>query len=230
MPRADRLLQLIQIFRRHRRPVTAEKIADELGVSVRTVYRDISGLVADGVPVDGEAGVGYVLNPGFDLPPLMLTVDEVEALLVGLRWVRSRGDPALIRAALDVESKIGAVLPVELRPVLFDATLEVPRFSSGPVVDRIDVGALRAAIRTRHKMQISYRDAPGALTERVIWPIAMGYLEMVRVVVSWCELRRDFRSFRTDRIIEAAALPETYKGSRERLLAQWRKQNACERN
>ena len=118
MRRADRLLQLIQILRRHRRPVTGETMAAELEVSLRTVYRDIASLIGEGVPVRGEAGVGYVLGEGYDLPPLMFTVDELEAVMLGLRWVARRGDTQLSRAAMDTVAKIGTVLPAGLKPFL----------------------------------------------------------------------------------------------------------------
>src|ERR1700733_8260617 len=123
MARTDRLLSLVQLLRRHRRPVTAAAMAEELGASIRTIYRDVAALIANRVPVRGEAGIGYVLDPGFDLPPMMFTTDEVEAILIGMRWLRERGDPALARAADDVVAKVGAVLPTSLKPLLFDGAL-----------------------------------------------------------------------------------------------------------
>ncbi|KAB2941036.1 MAG: YafY family transcriptional regulator [Hyphomicrobium sp.] len=222
MRRADRLLQLLQILRRHRRPVTASVIADELEVCVRTVYRDIAGLAGEGVPIRGEAGIGYVLGEGYDLPPLMFNADEIEAMLVGLRWVEARADASLSRAARDVVAKIGDILPKHLKPVLFEPAVDAPRFSPPPPEESIDVAALRAAIRERRKVAISYHDEQGRASRRVIWPLALGYFEMSRIVVAWCELRGDFRHFRTDRMRKAEIFHQRYPGTRAKLLARWR--------
>lgn len=222
MRSADRLLQLLQILRRHRRPVTASFIAAELEVCVRTVYRDIAGLIADGVPIRGEAGIGYVLGEGYDLPPLMFNADEIEAMLVGLRWVEARGDVSLAHAARDVVAKIGDMLPRHLQPVLFEPAVDAPRFSPRPPEESVDVGALRGAIRERRKVAIAYEDEHGRGTQRVIWPLALGYFEMSRIVVAWCELRGDFRHFRTDRMRAAEIAQQRYPGTRAKLLARWR--------
>jgi predicted DNA-binding transcriptional regulator YafY len=222
MRSADRLLKLLQILRRHRRPVTAGAIAAELEVCVRTVYRDIAGLIDEGVPIRGEAGIGYVLGEGYDLPPLMFDTDEIEAMLVGLRWVEARGDRSLARAARDVVAKIGDILPKHLKPVLFEPAVDAPRYSPRPPEESIDVGALRGAIRERRKVAIAYADEQGRPTQRVIWPLALGYFEMSRIVVAWCELRSDFRHFRTDRMHKAEISPTRYPGTRAKLLARWR--------
>jgi predicted DNA-binding transcriptional regulator YafY len=224
MRSAERLLKLLQILRRYRRPVTASAIASELEVCVRTVYRDISGLIDEGVPIRGEAGVGYVLGEGYDLPPLMFSTDEIEAMLVGLRWVEARGDASLARAARDVVAKIGDILPKHLKPVLFQPAVDAPRFNAGPPEDVIDVATIRTAIRERRKVAISYSDEKGSKTQRVIWPLALGYFELSRIVVAWCELREDFRHFRTDRMGEASVLHVRYRGSRSDLLKRWRMQ------
>ena len=220
MRRADRLLQIIQILRRHRRPVTAQTIAAELEVSVRTVYRDITALQSDRVPLRGEAGIGYVLDDGFDLPPLMFDANEIEAVILGLRFVERRGDAGLARAAKDVVAKVGAVLPARLKPLLFEASLIVPP-QARAVIDRIEVGDIREAIRLGRKLRVAYRDESGADTERTIWPLALAYFEMVRVVVGWCELREAFRHFRTDRIATMDILDARYPGRRAALLKQW---------
>lgn len=222
MRRADRLLRLVQILRRHRRPVTATTIADELEVCQRTVYRDIAGLIDEGVPIRGEAGVGYVLGDGYDLPPLMFTADEIEAMLVGLRWVEARGDASLVRAAADVVAKIGQILPSHLKPVLFEPAVDAPRYPLQLPEETIDVASLRAAIRNCRKVAIAYEDEKGRATERVIWPLALGYFEMSRIVIAWCELRDDFRHFRTDRVRAAEISQQRYPGSRVKLLAKWR--------
>lgn len=224
MRRVDRLLRLLQILRRHRGTVTAQAIASELEVSVRTVYRDVGGLIADGVPIRGEAGIGYMLGDGFDLPPLMFSIDEVEAMFVGLRWVEARGDASLRRAAQDVVAKIAAVLPQDLKPALFEPGVDAPRFNAGPPEDLIDVAAIRGAIRERRKVAITYVDEHASVTQRVIWPLALGYFELSRVVVAWCELRGDFRHFRTDRVRKASVLRQRYRGSRTGLLKRWRAQ------
>lgn len=224
MQRAERLLDMIQSLRRRRRPVTAETLAAELSVSVRTVYRDIGALVRQGVPVRGEAGIGYVLDAGFDLPPLMLSPDEIEAVLVGMRWLTERADPSLARAAEDVVSKIGAVLPSHLKPILLDGALFAASYPGDLPVDRVDIAPVRAAIRNGRKLRIAYSDESGQATQRMIWPIGMTFYERVRVVIAWCELRQAFRHFRTDRITELAALEERYPGRRAELFRRWHKE------
>jgi predicted DNA-binding transcriptional regulator YafY len=225
MRRADRLLRIIQILRRHRRPVKGQAIAEELEVSLRTLYRDIADLVTDGVPIRGEAGVGYVLGQGYDLPPLMFTTDEVEAVMLGLRWVMRRGDKELVRAALDAVAKVGTVLPAELKSVLFDASLLVPP-SWHAYPDAVDVATLRRAIREQRKVFLNYQDEAGALTERVIWPIAISYFDAQRLIIAWCELRKDFRAFRTDRMASAQVQPERYAERRKVLLKRWMEQES----
>ena len=221
MRRAERLLQLIQVLRRHRRPVTADTMSAELEVSVRTIYRDIAALQADRVPIRGEAGIGYVLGEGFDLPPLMFDADEIEAVILGLRWVEQNADDVLAFAAQDVVAKIGAVLPDRLKPLLFEAGLMVPPVN-GLASDSVDVAEIREAIRTSRKLSFRYRDAAGEETERTIWPIALGYFQTVRLVIAWCELRAAFRHFRTDRIVAMQALEARYPGRRAALIKRWR--------
>lgn len=227
MRRAERLLQLIQILRRHRRPVTGDTIARELEVSLRTVYRDIAALIADRVPIRGEAGIGYVLGEGFDLPPLMFTPDELEAVMLGLRWVARRGDTDLSRAAQDSVAKIGTVLPENLKPFLFDAALLVPPHFQ-LAIDRVDVAKLRTAIREGRKVALNYRSEDGRETARIIWPIAVAYFDAQRLIIAWCELRNDYRSFRTDRMISIEVLPEKYQGRRKALLKKWQEQQSAQ--
>lgn len=227
MRRADRLFQIIQILRRHRGPVTADVIAQELETSKRTVYRDIADLAAQRVPIRGEAGVGYVLENGFDLPPLMLTQDEVEAAVLGAQWVASRGDPELARAALDLIAKIGATVPERLRPLVLEpATRAVPSWKSVP--DRLDMAAARRSIHTGRKIRMVYRDEQERETTRVVWPFAIGYHEAVRLLMTWCELRQDFRSFRTDRVSTAEFLLDRYPERPATLRAKWRKHAMAE--
>ncbi|MGE3146328.1 MAG: helix-turn-helix transcriptional regulator [Pseudorhodoplanes sp.] len=229
MRRADRLLRLIQVLRRQRRPVTAETIADELEVSVRTVYRDIAALQAERVPIRGEAGIGYVLDDGFDLPPLMFSPDEIEALILGLRWVARYGDSELARASRDVVAKIGTVLPPQLKPVLYEATFVVPPAIDAPT-DCIDVSQLRAAVRRGCKVEVDYRDEAGCDTRRTIWPFAFTYYKASRVVVCWCELRGGFRHLRTDRIAAMRVLDKHYPERRAVLARRWQDEMRREMN
>ena len=223
MRRADRLFRIIQVLRRKKRPVTAIDIAEELETSVRTIYRDIAQLMADRVPIRGEAGIGYVLDGGFDMPPLMLTPDEVEAAMLGAGWVAGRGDAVLARAASDLIAKIGQVIPEHLRPLMMEPVLSAPQKWDAPA-DSIDMTGLRSAIRAQGKVGIFYRDEGGAQTERVIWPIAIAYFDKVRVIVAWCELRKGFRHFRTDRIARYEFLEARYATARAKLKAQWHKE------
>jgi predicted DNA-binding transcriptional regulator YafY len=219
--RSERLLALIQALRRHRRPVTAQQLAGELSVSVRTIYRDIETLVAQGASIAGEAGVGFVMRPGFLLPPLMFREEEIEALVLGSRWVAQQPDPALSRSAADAVAKIMAVLPDRLRQRVENAGLfAVPRAAAAR--DRIDASLLRAAIREERKLRIGYLSDEGKETVRTIWPIAIAFFERVRVVVAWCELRRAFRHFRTDRITVAELTAERLPRGRPQLLSEWR--------
>jgi predicted DNA-binding transcriptional regulator YafY len=222
MRRASRLLAFVQLLRRHRRPVTAGMVAEELEVSERTVYRDVVSLQASGVPVRGEAGIGYVLEAGFDLPPLMFSADELEAVMLGLRFARERGDAALARAADDAVAKIEAVLPAELRTPFIEASLFAPHLSE-PRPERVDVAQLRRAIRSSRKVEIVYANERGDRSTRRIWPIALGYFERACVAVAWCELRREFHHFRTDRIERLAILEARYPEPRSKLLATWQR-------
>lgn len=227
MRRADRLMQIIQILRRARRPVTAMRIADELEVTQRTVYRDIASLMANGVPVRGEAGVGYILGEGFDLPPLMFTVDELEALMLGARFVEVQGDKDLAAAARDAVAKIGAVVPRSLRPILLDAPLIAPDYYQAPV-EVIDSGALRRALRDGMKLELDYVDEAGNSTQRIVWPVALGYLDHKRILIAHCELRGDFRHFRTDRMLQAKVLEARVPARRAILFENWWKQAVAE--
>jgi predicted DNA-binding transcriptional regulator YafY len=219
MSRAERLLDLIQVLRRHRRPVSGQALADELGVSLRTVYRDIQTLIGQGAAIDGEAGIGFVLRPGFVLPPLMFTDEEIEALVLGLRFVARQTDAPLERAAADALAKIAAVLPDDLRERVADVGLIAAPVA---VVDPIDLAPLRAAIRSEHKVVLDYADKQGERTRRTIWPIAIGFFERTRVIAAWCELRADFRHFRTDRIAALRLTGRRYPQRRRVLMRQWR--------
>lgn len=220
MRRADRLFQIIQILRRASRPVTAAALAAELETSKRSVYRDIAALIGQRVPVRGEAGIGYVLEGGFDLPPLMLTSDEVEAAVLGAQWVAGHADESLARAARDLIAKIAATVPERLRPLTLDPAArtapgwKIPR-------DGLDVAQARAWIHAGRKIAIVYRDSKERESERVIWPVLIGYLDAARVLIGWCELREDFRSFRLDRVTRATFLHERFPGRPAALRAKW---------
>lgn len=223
MRRADRLFQIIQAMRRAARPITAEALALELEISKRTVYRDIAALIGQRVPIRGEAGIGYVLDGGFDMPPLMLTADELEAAVLGAQWVAARGDPALALAARDLIVKITASVPEHLRIFATEPALTANASPRCAVADAIDMAQLRTWIHTRGKVSIRYRDELERESERVIWPVAIGYFEAVRILAAWCELRNDFRHFRTDRIVEATFLEERHPKRPGALRAAWRK-------
>lgn len=221
MSRAERLLDLMQILRRHRHPVSGRQLAQELGISIRTLYRDIVTLQAQGARIDGEPGMGYVLRPGFMLPPLMFSEDEIEALVLGSRWVAKRGDSRLGAAARDAVAKIAAVLPADLRDTLDASTLLVAADAAVSAGDA-ELASIRQAIRSERKLDITYRDLKDAETRRRIWPFAVGFFDRVRVVVAWCELRQGFRHFRTDRIAALAPTDIRYPKRRQALVKEWR--------
>jgi predicted DNA-binding transcriptional regulator YafY len=223
LSRTQRLFDLIQILRKHRYPVTGKQLALELGVSLRTLYRDIVTLQAQGASIEGEPGLGYLLRPGFMLPPLMFSEEEIEALVLGSRWVARRTDGQLKLAATNALAKISAVLPADLRHKLESSALLI-----GPlqtlIKDEEEI-LIRHAIRKENKLQITYTDMKGKESRRIIWPIALGFFEHLRVIVAWCELRQDFRHFRTDRIVTITELETRYPQRRQNLLKQWREIN-----
>ena len=221
MSRSERLFDLLHVLRRHRRPVSGKVLAEETGVSIRTLYRDIASLQAQGADIEGEPGLGYVLKPGFLLPPLMFSAEEIEALVLGMRWVAVRADSHLQGAARNALARIAAVLPADLRneidttPLLVGPGAEVP-------ADTVDVALLRRAIRMERKLAITYRTGAGDASARTIWPFALSFFDHARVVVAWCELRQDFRHFRTDRIETAEMLEARYPRRRQAMLRAWR--------
>lgn len=223
MSRSARLLDLLQLLRRHRRPVTGAVIASELGISLRTLYRDIATLQAQGAHIDGAPGLGYQLRDGFVLPPLMFSVDEIEALVLGSRWVVTKGDSGLSSAARDALAKIAAVLPAALKHEFDSNALLIG--PGGPVaVGDLETTTIRQAMRREQKLAIRYRDKDGKSSERTIWPFALGYFEQTRVLAGWCELRESVRHFRADRIESIRATGERYPRRRQALLKEWREQ------
>lgn len=221
MRRADRLLQIVQILRRNRRSTTAAEIASELEVSIRTVYRDVATLQSTRVPIDGEAGVGYVLRPGYDLPPLMFSADELDAIVLGARMAMDRGDPRLALAARDVIAKVAAVLPDGDRRQFEKGPGLVPH----PVSTDVDFGPylslIRQASRTSTKLLLVYEDSAGTRSSRTVWPLGMYLYSHVTLVCAWCEVRRDYRAFRSDRIVSCVALQETFDGQGGRLFDEF---------
>lgn len=219
MRRTERLFQIIQVLRRHRAPVTGQALAEELEVSLRTLYRDMAELIAQRVPIRGEAGTGYVLEEGYDMPPLMLTADELEAAVLGAQWVAARGDAALSRGARDLIAKLTAAVPRELQPVIVDSGLKPVSFRKRPK-DSLDVALVRQAIRGQMKMRIDYADEAGAVTQRTVWPFLLAYWDEVQLICAWCELRQGFRHFRTDRV-RAAELLGRFPERIGRLRRRW---------
>jgi predicted DNA-binding transcriptional regulator YafY len=221
MSRAQRLLDLIQLLRGYRRPVSGAVLAEALGISLRTLYRDIDTLNAQGAHIDGEPGVGYVLRPGFMLPPLMFSEEEIEAIVLGSRWVADRADAALSAAARNALAKIAAVLPQDLKTSLDTSSLLI---GPGKAISAGDseLPVMRQAIRGERKLRIRYLDGNGRDSRRTIWPFALGFFDRVRVVVAWCEMRKDFRHFRTDRIGKVQVTNKRYPRRRQVLLKEWR--------
>jgi predicted DNA-binding transcriptional regulator YafY len=221
MSRAQRLLDLVQVLRRHRYPVAGAVLAEEVGVSLRTLYRDIDTLRAQGAPIDGEAGIGYVLRPGFMLPPLMFSEEEIEALVLGSRWVSERADGLLGKAARNVLAKIGAVLPSDLKDSIAASGLLI-----GPgepiAAGDAELATIRQAIRSENKVQIAYADEQGRITDRTIWPFVLAFYDRVRVVAAWCELREGYRHFRTDRITAIDVTSARYPRRRAAMYKEWR--------
>ena len=197
MSRAQRLLDLIQELRGHRRAVRGAALAESLGISLRTLYRDIETLKAQGADIDGEPGVGYILRPGYMLPPLMFSQEEIEAIVLGSRWVADRADERLGNAARAALAKIAAVLPHDLKEGIDATNLLI---GPGEPIVAGDLATIRQAIRTERKLHIAYVDGKGSNTKRTIWPFALAFFDRVRVVVAWCEIREGYRHFRTDRI------------------------------
>lgn len=221
MSRTNRLFLLMDALRGHRRPVTAAVLAERLNVSERTIYRDIQTLAGLGAPVEGEAGVGYMMRAGTFLPPLMFDTDELEALVLGARWVGRQGDSVLARAAVNALAKIATATPRDLRDTMADTSLWVPAERGAPS-DEAFMQPAREAIRKEHKLRIGYRDGNGQASQRVVWPFALAFFEGKRVLAAWCELRSAFRHFRVDRIADASPADERYPAHRRDLLARWR--------
>ena len=220
--RATRLLHLLDDLRRRRRPVRGAQLADQLGISLRTLYRDIDALRAQGAVIAGDPGVGYQLRAGFMLPPMMFSPDELEALVLGARWVASHADPELAEAAGRALDRVVGVLPEGLRLQVETSGLFAPDWS--PVPPEPWLPALRRAIREGNAVRLRYRDAQGRASERLVWPFAMAFLADMRLLAAWCESRADFRHFRADRVLALEDAGRRYPEQRQRLVRRWERQ------
>jgi predicted DNA-binding transcriptional regulator YafY len=219
MRRADRLFRIVQ-YLRGRRLTTAAFLGERLGVSLRTVYRDVRDLSLSGVPIEGEAGVGYRLKPGFDVPPLMFTLNEIEALAVGARMVEAWGGPVLADSARTAIEKIVAALPAERRLAVEQTRLYAPALhADGKAMQQLE--AVRDAIGERRVLRLDYRDAAGKASAREVWPLALYFWGGTWTVAAWCESRNDFRNFRVDRIGGLDALERRYPDQEGRRLADF---------
>ncbi len=220
MRRADRLFDIIQALRGKTRPTTAAALAQKLEVTPRTIYRDIATLQARRIPIEGEPGFGYLLRKGFDLPPLMFTMEEIEAITLGANLVHRVRDAKLKEAAEGVLNKLQQTVPKDLRSYLAS-----PRFyvSEGSTVrpEGIELIDVLNAIRECRKIAITYVDERQRSSDRTIWPIATIYYVDVTLIATWCELREDFRHFRADRVVRSHVLDERFSADSSRLMSEW---------
>lgn len=230
MSRSHRLFELMQVLRRHRGTVSGATLAYELGVSLRTIRRDVATLQAMGADIEGEAGIGYILRPGFLLPPLSFTEEEIQALVAGAQWVSGQTDDALAQAVQNALAKIDGVLPPGMRRALDDNTLYVGGAHEN--AHGFDLALVRRAIREQSKMRILYTDQDSVTSERIIWPIMIGFVESRRYIAAWCELCSDFRRFRADLIATVVTLDARYVRNRQDLIKEWRarEQLPCNRH
>jgi predicted DNA-binding transcriptional regulator YafY len=224
MSRSTRMFEIIQLLRAADAPVTSNALAETLEVAPRTIYRDIAALQAMRVPIEGEAGVGYVMRAGFDLPPLMFTNEEVEAIVVGLALLRRTGDVGLQAAADSVGNKIAEVLPEDRSRDFRASPLYVSKWGV-KTPTRADLRSIRRAIRDETRLRIVYEDAEQRRTERAVKPLALLYYIEVAVLVAWCELRQAFRHFRADRIVECNSMGEGFAGEGDKLREIWLQQH-----
>ena len=221
--RSERLLALMQALRRRRRPVAGAILAEEMGVSLRSLYRDIDTLKSMGAAIDGEAGIGFQLRADYFMPPLMFTDEEVEALVLGLRLLMQGPDREMSRTAWDASAKIAAVLPAERRNEMeYIGLFAVPPYNlqmANPLAD------IRRAMREERQMRLGYRDKQGSVTERIVYPVALGYFENHQSLVAFCGLRQDYRTFRLDGMQSVEVLPDALPEPRRTLFHRWRTAN-----
>ncbi|WIF70578.1 YafY family protein [Proteus vulgaris] len=223
MTRTQRLLTLLQILKENRYPITAEALANKLHISARSIYRDIESLRDQGAEITGEAGIGYQLRSGLLLPPLTFDINELEALILGLRWVENNTDNELSYSALRAINKINAVVTTQHQTLLEQNTLFVPTNRIIEVNHTI-AKDLRLSLREEKKAKIDYKDAQKQLSHRIIWPIAVGYFQDSQVIAAWCELRQSYRHFRLDRIISYDVLSDNLPYPKSYLLDRWKKE------
>ncbi|MDP1667508.1 helix-turn-helix transcriptional regulator [Phaeovulum sp.] len=219
MRRADRLFQIVQLLRGGRL-TTAKSLAERLEVSPRTIYRDVADLIGSGVPIDGEAGVGYLMRSGFDVPPLMFTRAEVAAVVAGARMIRSFGGAEMALAAQEALLKIEAVLPQGLRDSSANVAIYAQDAGAMPERDRQMIDTLDRAIESRLRTTLDYADAEGKVTRREVRPLGLWFWGKVWTLISWCELRKDFRTFRIDRIM-AASTGQAFRTERDKSLSNF---------
>jgi len=220
MDKTERLFAIMDTLRRHRQPVTAAALAEEQGVSVRTLYRDVQTLIGLGAPIEGEAGIGYVLRPGFFLPPLMFSPEELEALVLGARWVEGRPDESLSQAAGRALAKIATASPEDLRDRIQTSGLWAAHGHWGRDMEPL-LAVIRQAMRSERTLSITYADEARKLSERAIWPVTLAYYEEKQIVGAWCLMRQAFRNFRVDRIRAASPTEERFGKRRVILLKEW---------
>lgn len=227
MTRTNRLLSLMQLLHQYRYPLTAVTLAEKLGVSVRTIYRDIESLRQQGVDIAGEAGIGFVLKESFLLPPMMLTIQQIEALILGSRWVNSLGDDELANAAKEAITKIKAVIPKPYQLSIEENTLFVAHYrkSKGNVTNnQMIASTVRTAIRQQKQCELLYEDEHNQSTSRIVYPFGLAFFDDTQVVMAWCCLRSAFRHFRVDRIETIKLLDVFYYPNKQQLLKQWQHQ------
>ncbi len=220
MARSARMFEIIQLLRSSRQPMTAAMIAETLEVTPRTIYRDVASLQAMRVPIDGAAGVGYIMRPGFDLPPINFDVEEAEAITVGLSLLARTGDKGLMRAAKRAAAKITDATP--LSETLYASSWS-PRSPA-----TLDLSEIRNSIRREAKVQIEYEDELNHQTSRIILPIAVVYYTESAIIAAWCELRQDFRHFRPDRIKKLTPQSDRFTGQGPKLRKKWAELHASE--
>lgn len=217
MSRSVRFFEIIQILRQAKAPVTASALAELLEVNIRTIYRDIASLQASKLPIEGEAGIGYVMRKGFDLPPLMFTQEELEAIVVGLSMLGRSADSGLIKAATSVASKISDVMPENS---IIATPHQVSQWNQIPA-SIIQPEELRNIIRQEAEIDVTYTDLQDETTQRVIQPIALFYYIDVILVVAWCKMRNDFRHFRIDRIKNYKLTGNHFTNQGNQLRQKW---------
>jgi predicted DNA-binding transcriptional regulator YafY len=220
MARSHRLFELMQALRRHRRTVSGKALAAELGVSLRTIRRDIVTLQGMGAEIDGEPGLGYVLKPGFVLPPLSFSAEEIQALVIGAQWVSRQTDSQLAGAVNNALAKISAVLPAQMRPIFEDETFYVAKPHKPGTT--IDLSEIRRALREQNKLRIALALEHAEAAEHIIWPIMLGFIEGKRCIAAWCEGDSRFRVIDMADLATVQVLVEQYAPDRRRLIKQWR--------